>query len=481
MRIFYLIAFSLCLYTYQVGAQNKQLLYDFEEIPESLLINPGMKTSYNWHTSVPMLGGISLYAGNSGATPSDLFGNDGIPYNDKFRDKVAYGMNFRDEVSGNFQINIIDIGFRGKNNDNYYSIGLYTEMDGIGYFPKDLITLAHEGNANFIGKKFDLNHVKFRGEALNVYHIGLNKKVSNQLSIGARAKLYSSIFSFNSTGNKGYLLTTQGQNNLLRTTLDADLEIRTSGVFELKDVLDDDSIDNSSGISKILANRALLGGNLGFGFDVGFAYNIDDRTTFTGSLLDVGFIYHTKDTRTYSLKGIASTEGVEVVLPDDLNSGENKWQTLIDDIETQVPYSVYSENFITFRPTKLNISLRRDFGEIIEPKENCNCTSAVGGDARGRIYKNSYGGHLYAINRPRGPQMALTGFYQHRLGNIMTLKTTYTVDKFSFTNIGLGASLQAGPINMYLLADNLLGYRNLADSHYASIQFGLNIISWGKK
>jgi hypothetical protein len=84
------------------------------------------------------------------------------------------------------------------------------------------------------------------------------------------------------------------------------------------------------------------------------------------------------------------------------------------------------------------------------------------------------------INRPRGPQAALTAFFQHRFGNILALKGAYTVDKFSWSNIGLGMSLQAGLVNFYLMADNLLAYRNIPDSHYASLQLGLNIISWGR-
>lgn len=94
---------------------------------------------------------------------------------------------------------------------------------------------------------------------------------------------------------------------------------------------------------------------------------------------------------------------------------------------------------------------------------------------------NGLGAQLYAITRPRGPQAALTAFYHRRFGNFMALKTTYTIDKFSYTNIGLGLSLQAGPVNFYAMADNLLSYRNLAASNYASFQLGLNIISWGKR
>ncbi len=82
------------------------------------------------------------------------------------------------------------------------------------------------------------------------------------------------------------------------------------------------------------------------------------------------------------------------------------------------------------------------------------------------------------MNRARGPQVALTGFYQHRIGNALAVKTTYTIDKYTFSNIGLGTSLQAGPVNFYILADNLLGYTNIPNSHYASLQFGFNIISW---
>ncbi len=85
------------------------------------------------------------------------------------------------------------------------------------------------------------------------------------------------------------------------------------------------------------------------------------------------------------------------------------------------------------------------------------------------------------VNRPRGPQAALTAFYQRRFGNSMAIKATYTVDKFSYTNLGLGLNIQAGYVNFYVMADNLLSYRNIAASRYASFQLGLNIISWGKK
>ena len=43
-------------------------------------------------------------------------------------------------------------------------------------------------------------------------------------------------------------------------------------------------------------------------------------------------------------------------------------------------------------------------------------------------------------------------------------QATYTVDKFSFKNVGFGVSLNYSNFNFYTLADNLLGYQNLADT-----------------
>jgi len=482
MRQILMLTILFVLFSVTCAGQNKQLLYDFNEVPQSLMLNPGMATSFKWYSGIPLISGISFQAGSSGITSNDLFAVDGVDFNTKFREKVINGMSFKDELSGTYQIELINIGFRSRKNNNvFYSFGAYNEGDAIGYYFEDYAQLAYEGNTNNLNKKFDLSHLKTRGEILNVYHFGINKRVSNQLSVGIRAKLYASFLNFSSTKNKGYFLTTEGQNNVFRTTLDADIEIKTSGIFELKNVLDDDAVANGSGISSILTKRALLGGNLGLGFDAGFTYNLDQRTTVTASLLDVGFIYHTKDTRTYSLKGTASTEGIAFFIPADINNPEDQWRNLVDELEALVPYTESSENYLTFRPTKLNASIRRDFGKQIESKENCYCTSSVGGNNRGQVYKNSFGAHLYAINRPRGPQAALTAFYQYRFGTIMSLKSTYTVDKFSTTNIGLGGSMQIGAVNMYLMADNLLSYRNIADSNYASIQFGFNIISWGKK
>ncbi|MBQ4914094.1 hypothetical protein J8L85_06585 [Maribacter sp. MMG018] len=459
-------------------SQNKQLLYDFTEIPQSLMVNPGMETSFKWYGGVPLLSGVSGYVGSNGVSVNDIFADDGLDINDKVRDRMVRGLSTKDEFSGNLQLELFNIGYRSSDPNVFYSFGAYLEMDNISYWPQDYAVLLFEGNADQLNRRFDLSDLKARGSMVNVFHIGVNKRVSNDLTIGARGKLYSGIFDYTSTNNKGYLVNTEGSNNTFTTTLSSDMKLKTSGVRELNTAQEDDELVNA------IMKRAFFGGDLGLGLDLGFSYNLNETTVISGSLLDVGFIYHSGDVVSYSLKGTASTEGIEInVLEDFADLNRDYWQDLVDEVEELVPFKKYGTGYITFRPTKLNMAIRKDFGESIGgPSNDCDCDPLKGTSASLRSrYRNSAGAHLYMINRPRGPQMALTGFYTRRIGNILALKGTYTVDKFTYTNVGLGLNVQAGPVNIYAMADNLFSYGNIAASNYASFQLGLNIISWGRK
>lgn len=472
----YFILFLFCCSFSQ--AQNKQLLYDFSEIPQSLMVNPGVETDFNWYAGIPLISGVSTHAGSNGISVNDIFADDGLDINVKVRERMVAGLSPKDEFMGNVSLELLSGGYRSENPNIFYSFGAYLELDNITYWPQDYAYLAFEGNADQIDRRFDLGDLKSRGSMVSVYHFGINKKIDESLTVGARGKIYSAIADYSSSTNDGYFVNTEGQNNLLATTISADLKLKSSGFGELRNAERDETLGST------MLKRALFGGDLGLGFDVGFSYHLSDRTVVTGSLLDLGLIYHSSDVYTYSLKGNATVEGIEIdVLEDFANLNRDFWQDLVDEVEEIVPFETSNKGYISFRPTKLNASLRHDFGKPIENGSQVDCDCTVGSSRNSlRVkYRNSVGGQLYAINRPRGPQFALTGFYLRRFGNYMALKATYTADKFSYTNLGIGLNLQAGPVNFYVMADNLLSYQNIAASNYASFQLGLNIISWGRK
>ena len=91
-------------------------------------------------------------------------------------------------------------------------------------------------------------------------------------------------------------------------------------------------------------------------------------------------------------------------------------------------------------------------------------------------FLNAIGAHLFAVKRPKHLQTALTGFYYRRLFDGLRAKVTYTIDSYSFSNIGIGISAHFGNVNFYAMADNLLKYQNIYDAKNLSLQFGFNYI-----
>jgi len=109
-KILYFAIFGVCI---SAVAQNKQLLYDFAEIPQSLLINPGVEVDFEWYTGIPGASGVSLHAGSSGVSAYDLFAEDGLNFNVKVRDRLLGGMTTTDEFSATQQLELINIGCFG--------------------------------------------------------------------------------------------------------------------------------------------------------------------------------------------------------------------------------------------------------------------------------------------------------------------------------------------------------------------------------
>ncbi len=446
-------------------SQNKQVLYGFSEIPQALMVNPGIKVNNRGYFGIPLLSHIHVSAGTSGTTVYDIFSNDGVDFNTKLR-RAVNKMKPNDFFTLTQQLEILSGGFEIGTffkKKGYLSFGLYQETDFIAYFPKDMAILALEGNANNIGKPFNLKHVNLRGEVLSVYHIGYNEKVNSDFTYGFRGKIYSSIANVNSIRNRGVFITVPGENNFYTHLFNLDLELQTSGI---NSIVEDDS--DFSG--KDIVKRTLFGGNLGLGFDIGFTYNVTKQWSWDASVLDVGFVRHSKDVKNYKVEGVYEFEGINPLFPesDEGQTAEDYWNEVGEDFEALFELDSTKSKYTTWRPIKLNTSINYAFEK--QKYEDCDCLRK---DDR---YLNAVGLQLYAIKRPRQPQMALTTYYYRQLFKGLRAKATYTLDSFSYSNIGLGISAYLGSLNFYVMADNFLSLRNVYDAQSVSLQFGFNYI-----
>lgn len=443
-------------------AQNKEVLYNFTSIPQSSLVNPGADVSYKFYFGFPVLSGISANVGSSGFSAYDLFADNGVDFNDKVRNAVNMSSR-NDKVITNQQLELFSGGFRigGRESRSYISFGMYQEFDFFMYVPKDLAILALDGNKNYIGKSFNLGDLSLKAEVLSVFHVGFHKKVSDKFVYGGRAKIYSSGANATSTKNSGYIYTGQsaGTSNLYNQTISSNLELKTSGLSSFTK----DEYEGS--IAKDITHNTFFNGSLGLGIDAGITYYIKDNLQLTASIIDLGFVQQSKDIETLTYKGTYQYEGVN---PDFL--GTNDPENVFDEFDKAIPRDTLYNKYTTWRPTKFYYSIQYSFGEA-RPDDECNCRGKVE-----KYYKNAVGAQVFAMSTPRTPIGALTAFYRRNIFRKLDVKATYTFDSFSNKNIGLGLAGTLGKVNMYLLVNNILEYKDVSKANSAAFQFGINFI-----
>jgi hypothetical protein len=457
----------ICLLTTVVCfSQNKEILYNFTPLPQSLLTNPGADVKYKWFFGVPLLSGISANVGSTGINAYDLFANNGVDFNTKVKEVIAT-TNRNDYVTANQQLELFSAGFGigEPENRSYVSFGMYQELDSFIYIPTDVAILSVYGNKDYIGKSFNLGDLNVKAELLSVFHVGFNKPINEKLTLGVRGKIYSSIFNATSTHNSGSFYTVQGKDLIYDQSIRSNLKLNTSGAAKYLD--EDYDGDLGSDMVEDVKNKALLGGNLGLGFDVGLTYYPKKNIQITASLVDIGYISHTQEVESFTFKGSYNFKGVITDFNSD-GTPDDAYKDFKDAIPLDTLYTAYT----TQRPLKFYSSFQYSFEE--ERQTECNCDTD-----EDSWYRSAVGAQLFAMSTPRAPMVALTAYYRRRFFKGLQMKATYTLDSYSYKNIGLGLYTKIGVANFYVLADNLLGYTDLAKANALSFQIGFNIISGG--
>jgi len=183
--IFFTIFFS------KARSQSNPVLFNFTEVPQSLLLNPGEEINYNWYMGIPGLSNVSIFAGLKDFTASELIPSNGANFNSKLMSLIAK-LKYTDHVDVNQQLDFLSGGFRLRNKKYFLSFGVYEELNISAYYPKDYALFLFEG-INNIGNKFDGNRLKYRGDMVSVLHVGINKQINKKLTLGGRIKIYSGI------------------------------------------------------------------------------------------------------------------------------------------------------------------------------------------------------------------------------------------------------------------------------------------------
>ncbi|MFD2833492.1 DUF5723 family protein [Gramella sp. AN32] len=443
------------------------MLYNVDDLSQSLLQNPGTNIDFVKHFGIPFFSQIHVGVGSTGVTAYDIFSDDGRNINNKVRE-VMNSITANDFVAVNEQLEILTLGWK-VGQRGYFSGGIYQEFDAFAYFPKDPAVLAFEGNNDYIGQNFDFSDVSFTGEMLTVYHIGFNYKFNDELTLGARLKGYSGIFNVESIDNTGVFRTDRTPNgdNFFRHSLeDLNVTVNTSGYASLND----DGGMTVDQAAKELLSRSFFGQNVGVGIDFGFNYKMTDQFSVNGSFQDLGVVYHVKDVENYSYFGSYATDGLEPLFPelDDDEETIPYWDVFEEQLDANLRDETYANNYKYWRPLKFNAGFEFGTGMALLP-----CDPLV--DVKPR-FLNLFGMLVSGVKRPRGFTYGVTAYWDRKLNDNFRFRLAYGADNFTQTKIGVMGSVRMSNFNIYMAANDLIGFTNLAKANSASLQLGLQFI-----
>lgn len=475
------LLFLFALFFLNSYGQNQQILFGFDQLPQTLMLNPGAEVDYDKHFGVPFLSNIYMQAGatNKRITYNNIYagtnGNSEI-----LRNIDKQNLSNSDYFLLNQQIEFLNAGFRLKNPNYYLSFGMYQKTEGYASYPKELVNLFYNGDYTEngvvrLGEKSNFDNINFTGELLGVFHVGISKKVNEKLNIGARFKILSGSLNINSVNNKGHYILKN----------DALIHNYNHAFNQMNITMNSSGLINESGnsvlgtSSEIVGGLFFLNGNMGLGLDIGMTYHASKNIIITGSLLDLDYINYSNKITTYKISNKFDLPNDELFDP--VFEGElNYWENVLDleDFEnsTIVPLEIRNNGYNYFRSPKLNASVK--YQTFRENKESYN---SIYRDARyvtpiNELLVTEFGIQTYTAFRPNKLDWAITAFYSREIIKNFNAKITYTYSQFSAKNIGLGFSTHIRNFNFYATADNLVDLFKIKDSNYQSFQFGMNFI-----
>lgn len=448
-RFVFLLFFLVSILNF---AQNKQLLYDFESLPQANLLNPGVEMEQKFFFGFPLLSQVSAEFGATPFSAYDLFSVDGPPINSKLQELVS-DFGSTEFFSGHQQLELLTGGFRIPYK-GMVTFGIYQEANFFVKIPKDVLHLAYYGNTD-LDRTYSVEKMHAFGELLNVFHIGYTRSLKNDLTIGGRLKIYSNGFHASSSGASGTITTSRGINNLIAHQIsNVNLRVNTSGI----PTEEGEDLEPSD-----IVGRLLLGGNLGMGVDFGFTKHLSDQFKLTGSILDFGFVNYSKEVKNYEVQGDYTFEGAELLFEGTL---EDYWNLYREEFNEAIENSENENSYVKMRPLKLNAGMHYSFGK----KRDLTCNYLP----KSERYLNKLSAHLFAMMSDVHTRVAGTLAYERWFSKHFQAKISYTADSFSFSNIGVGLATAFGPVQFYVLADNLWNLNNLYDAQAMTVQLGLN-------
>ena len=438
-----IICLFLCQGPVRIFAQHDLGLYNMQIVPQRIFQNPAFIPEQKLFAGIPVLSGVqSAYA--NPFTYNDVIERDSY-------DSVTFKVeNLLEKIAENDQlrlysnVDILSFGTQISKGSFFLGFSVRERLTQHIMIPENLGNLLWYGNATpqifgqYVNVAPSYNVIAFDEWGASFTGYAMNRK----MTWGGRLKYLSG--KINATTIKS-VVEVYTDTSTYNIHLQSDFEMRTSGIDDIEHYLNQ------------RVTTLIFPGNNGVGVDLGLSYRFNDHISINASVLDIGFITWKSRTMTlishnpgeeFIFEGMTLKDFVEML--SDLNTfGEKMTDSILDlaHIDT-----VYDVKYTSWLPARYNV------GGSYSINEHHRFNLLLNGI--------SWSHHFY-------PALSVSYYYQ--LKRILGLMVSYNIFNSQFTNIGAGISISAGPIQLYVISDNVPGLIFYHETNNSSIQFGINI------
>jgi hypothetical protein len=467
MRIIYKITFSLVLlfgaglYTW---AQTQNSLYFMNGIPQANRVNPARSPDCGFYIGIPILSTLSTQLSSNPLAYEDVIyphptEDSLITFLHPLGDQEAFLKKLKplNVLLADTRTSFISIGFGTE--AGFFTLDLITRADATLYFPGDLAKLVLEGADD--GRVYNMDGTGLDFSGFDEIALGWSRAIGSKWQIGVRGK---ALFGFGNLSTSRSELEVSTSEELWN--IQADMEFNASLPFaevvydedgNIEDIIIEDEI--SSTRPSALFKQAFNAKNFGLAVDLGVDYRPTDRWLLSASVLDIGYIHWTDEVHKVSFKTDYDYLGLEVnpfEFTGDLSFGDymdSSFSAMADSLAGGLeftPGGAYNSS--------LNPKLYEGASWWATPNINFGLLSRTD-FLREVIFEQ------------------LTASANFAAGRILNFTLSYTYTTAYWKNIGAGISLNAGPLNLYLISDNTLNALFWSEEARAvNFWFGVNLV-----
>lgn len=435
MKKYYIALILAVTLQFSIYGQSGMSLYHLQNSTiQGNHFNPSFIPEGKLFFGIPVLSGVA-FDYNSRISYNDVI----IKENGK---KIWNTENFtsllknRNYFSLEAEISTFFLGVRA-NETTAYSLFVNDKIGVRSFFSKDIVELGLEGNSSFIGRELDLSQLAGDTRYYREIGIGYWKDFPDKkFTIGARLKYLIGFFNASSSNSFDGKMTISEDNFNTKFEF-SNATYNTSGVDLFSD-----------GSSAAISSHLIGNSNTGFGLDIGANWQINKQLSAAVAINDLGFINWKVDPKNYSIQDTTFTyRGITLKDVDDFQ------QTLEDSISNKFQSLETTNSY----KTSLNSRIYASMTFEIDDKSKVTGSIANHG-VLGRLRM------LYAVG------------YTRKLGKIFTVSGNLIKSPQHGIDLGIGYTIDLGPVQFYLASDKLIGLRDATSVSALDFRFGLNLI-----